>query len=340
MTLSKNLFPHRQSDMKKLLLTLMFAGVFYQIKAQHTVHIHGQIDQYTAPDLIFLNVGGTGMPIEIAADGSFSTDRGIHQSPSFFYFSKLKGKKLERLTPSIWFESDNVKISLNLADKSFETAHLMPYQHTFEKLESMDKKERIKYVLENPNQIPSLYFAETNKESIPLADLEMFYQNIQEDYKSHTYGKRIENYIRAKQMAPLKKGQKIEDFHLADKEGNKVAVIGMSDKPKLISLFASSCAYSVLSIDLLEKFSKMNDSRMDIITIWGDDSEDIWLNTNTSRKEKITWSSLWDEYGFTSAYFNRNMWPTFYVVNENGELIDTFRGYGKKTLKRLEKLAE
>ncbi|MGY6743035.1 MAG: TlpA family protein disulfide reductase [Cecembia sp.] len=326
--------------MKKLLFNLMFVGILGQTIAQQTVHIYGQIDQHAASDIIFLIVGENGLPIEIAADGSFSANRGIHQFPSYFYLSKLKGKKLERQTPNIWFESNSIKISLNLADKSFETAHLMPYQQTSEKLESLGKKELIKYITGNPNQIPSLYFAERYKESIPLADLEMFYKNIQEDYKSHTYGKRIENYLSAKQRAPIKKGQKIEDFHLPDKEGKQVAVIGMSDKPKLISLFSSGCAYSVLSIDLLEKFSEMNDNNMDIITIWEDGSEDIWLNSNTSRKEKITWYNLWDAYGFTSAYFNRNLWPTFYVVNENGELIDTFRGYSKKTLKRLEKLAE
>jgi len=327
--------------MRKLLYPLIFIGIFYQAKAQQMVHVHGRIDQHPVPDLIFLNVGGTGMPIEIAADGSFSTERGIHQFPSFIYLSKLsKGKKLERLTPSIWFESDSVKINLNLADNSFETDKLMHYQDFSEKLESLKKKERLKYLLGNPNQIPSLYFADLDKKSIPTRNLAMFNQNIPEYYKRHTYGKRIDNYLSAKQRAPIKKGQRIEDFHLPDKEGNQVAVIGMNNKPKLISLFASGCAYSVLSIDPLEKFSKMNDGRMDIITIWEDDSEDIWLNTNTSRKEKITWSNLWDEYGFTSAYFNRNMWPSFYVVNKKGELTDTFKGYGKKTLKRLEKLAE
>ncbi|RZS96944.1 hypothetical protein BC751_2540 [Cecembia calidifontis] len=34
------------------------------------------------------------------------------------------------------------------------------------------------------------------------------------------------------------------------------------------------------------------------------------------------------------------MWPSFYVANENVELIKGFRGYGKKALRRLEKLAE
>jgi hypothetical protein len=34
------------------------------------------------------------------------------------------------------------------------------------------------------------------------------------------------------------------------------------------------------------------------------------------------------------------MWPTFYVINENGELTKILKGYDKKTANELKRLVE
>jgi hypothetical protein len=103
---------------------------------------------------------------------------------------------------------------------------------------------------------------------------------------------------------------------------------------------SSGCSFSLASLNMLEKLNDLNHDKIEIISIWGDNSKDVWLNAHPDLKEKITWTNLWDELEFAYSYLNTNMWPTFYIINEEGEVVDIIRGYNKKTEKRLRKFIQ
>lgn len=77
-----------------------------------------------------------------------------------------------------------------------------------------------------------------------------------------------------------------------------------------------------------------------MITIWEDASKEMWLNAHQEKKKNITWTNLWDEFGFASTYLNKKMWPTFYVISADGVLTDKFKGYNKKTARKLKELVK
>jgi thiol-disulfide isomerase/thioredoxin len=217
---------------------------------------------------------------------------------------------------------------------------LMPFQSISEKIEDLKGNKQVEFLLKNPNQLPSLYFADKYKETISSSDLQKYYKLIDTSNKNSIYVKRIKNYLSAIKREPLKKGKTVENFKLPNELGQYVSIINSNNKPKVIALFSSACAYSLASINLLEQLSKLNNDKIEIVSIWSDKSKNIWLNTYKDEKGKITLTNLWDEYGFAKAYLDGIMWPTFYVINEKDELTQILKGYDKKTARELKKLVK
>jgi thiol-disulfide isomerase/thioredoxin len=327
--------------MKNLLFSIIFCISIHQVQAQKTINVSGQIENSNSAELIYLGFDGDLIRLNLSSSGGFSVDARIQQSPSFFYFANIsKQGKIQQKTPLIWFEKDSLKIILDWSDKSFQMQGSMSFQPTSEKMEALSEKEQIDFALNNPNSIPGLYFVSKNKEKISIHDLEKFSQEVNNEFKNSIDLKRIEYYVTAKKRKTLIKGNTVEDFKLPDKDGELVSVINTSNKKKLIGFFSSGCSYSIASISLLEQLANLNNNKIEMITIWDDQTKDTWLNDNQEKKSKITWTNLWDEYGFATTYLNRTMWPIFYVINEDGELNDVIKGYSKNTAEKLKKLVE
>lgn len=327
--------------MKNLFLTLTLCLSIYQVQAQRTVKFIGQIKNTNPGEFIYLGLEEVLLPLKVMEDGTFEVEGNIEQNHSFFYFAKIsKRGKIENKTPRIWFEADRIKITLDWSNKSYQTERLMPFQSISENTELLDGYEQFKFILKNPNEIPSLYFADLSKEKYKISDLEEYLDTLSEKSKKSIYAKRIENYLSAIKRPSLKKGKSVENFQLPNEKNEYVDVINGKNKPQVIALFSSGCAYSIASINLLEQLSELNKGKIEIVSIWDDKSKNTWLNSHQDEKSKITWTNLWDEFGFAKTYLNRKMWPTFYVINENGELTKILKGYDKKTAKELKRLVE
>ncbi|WP_226390601.1 TlpA family protein disulfide reductase [Penaeicola halotolerans] len=322
--------------MKQLVLILLLNMMVYQVQAQQTVHFSGKINNLDPTEIVRLSYGTTSYFLELSSDHRFARDIEVAETPTFFYFSTIsKSGKIIQHTPRIWFDNDSVVINLDWSDKSIQTANTLDIQAVSEKIESLKGKKQKEFILNNPNEIPSLYFADRNKEKMSTSDLTQLLQALNEANKNTTYATRIKNYVAAKKLGGLKKGDKVNDFTLPDETGQEVSVIKGSDKTKLIAIFSSGCQYSIASIKLLSQLSEINEGQIEIITIWDDASKDTWLNTHKEEKDKITWTNLWDGYNFAATYLNRKLWPSFYVVNKEGVLTDKFHSLNKKTAQKL-----
>jgi peroxiredoxin len=325
--------------MKNLYLKVFICITACQIQAQKVVNFNGQIINYNPSESIYLVFDESISTLNILEDGTFSLNVNMQQIPSYFYFANIsKRGKIEQQTPRIWFENDSLEININWLDKSFQTKDLSPYQSLSEQIENLKDKQKIAFILDHSSSFPSLYFANRLKGKISISDLKQISKSVNENYKNSIYLKKIDNYIEAKSLEKLKKGKKVEEFELPDAHGNKVLVIKKNGNKKLIAILSSGCYYSVSSISLLEQLNELNNGNIELITIWSDKSKDTWQNAHHDQKSKISWTDLWDENEFASTYFNQTIFPTFYVINEEGVLTKKIRGYSKKTAKKLKAL--
>lgn len=327
--------------LKKLLLNLILSLALIQSQAQQSVSFSGQIKNAKADESIYLGLEGMLIQLKLQDSGAFSINTSLQQLPACFYIASITKKgKIEQHTPRIWFEKDSIGINIDWVDKSFQVADKMSYQSISEKIESLKGSQQNQFILSNSVNIPILYFANENKNDIPVPDLEIFSQKVDKLYQGSTYFKKIEAYINAKKRKPLKIGDIVQDFTLPDRDGNPISIINGSEKIKLVAFFSSGCSFSISSIGLLEQLEKINNSKIQIISVWADDTKYSWLNEHLDQKHKISWINIWDEYQFASTYFNNTGWPTFYVINAEAKLIDIFHDYNQKTANKLKELVK
>jgi hypothetical protein len=312
-----------------------------QFYAQRTVNFSGQIKNTNPNETVYLGLNGPLLALDLKGDGTFSIDNTLDQVPSFFYVATIsKRGKIESQTPLIWFENDQIEMVMDWSTKELHIENFMHYQSLSETIEKADEKEGLALILKNQDAIPSLYFAEQRKEQFATSDLETYFNSIGEESKNTIYAKKIERYLLAKNKPSLKKGSLVENFTLPNEKGEPIDVLKGNNKLQVIAIFSSGCPYSIASISLLKQLSDLNNNKINIVSIWDDETKAIWLNSYKAQKSDITWTNLWDEYGFASTYFKPTSWPTFYVLNENGELTKILKGYDKKTAKELKQLIE
>jgi uncharacterized protein YdeI (BOF family) len=181
--------------MKKLFFTLLLNGTIFWALAQQRVNITGQIDNINSSEKVYLGLGSLVMPLELSADGNFNIDQTIEAIPSFFYVAKVSPRgKIERQIPQVWFVDDSVEIKINWSDKSYQIKNRLAYQSISEKIEAQNGKDQIAVILDNPNEVPSLYFAEAQKEKISFVDLERLSENFNEESKSSISGKKNKQF--------------------------------------------------------------------------------------------------------------------------------------------------
>lgn len=322
----------------KTSITFFLSILPYVVWAQQPVFIRGQITNIKAAEPIFLEFDDVLKPLELQQNGAFALMANVPSFPASFSFATIsKRGKITRKTPLIWFESDSLFINLNWSDGAFEMEGKLPYQNLSEKLEALNGKEQIDQVLKHAEAIPGLYFANAFKEKMAITDLETFLTAVPTELRDMGYVKEMENYLRAQKIGPLKKGSNVHDFQLPDSAGNRVSILQNSGRKQLVALVSTGCYHSLGSLGMLQQLAESNEKQYEIITIWDDGSKDIWLNARKEQKSKITWTNLWDEYGFATTYFGMQVSPSFYVIDENGILLEVFKGYNEKIASKIKR---
>lgn len=321
--------------MIRTIFLLSLGFIFSNTFAQQNISLTGQIKNIGAAEIIYLGTENFLLPLDIDLDGNFSITIEQITTPSFFYFQSISSRgKLQEKSSRIWFESEQIEINLDWKNKTYKAIpELRDYQQISEDLEALKNKTKINYILNNPIHSVSLYFAEYEKEKIPLNKLEELLSKITPEYENTIYTKRIANYLNAKKLPKPRKNKSIMNFKLKDKYGNKTPIINSNGKTQLIALFSSGCPYSLASINTLEQLHHNSD--IEIISIWEDKTKDIWLNSHPELKEKISWTDLWDEYGLIFTYFNSKISPSFYVIDNEGKLVGSVKGINHKKLNKL-----
>ncbi|MGY6523759.1 MAG: TlpA family protein disulfide reductase [Mongoliitalea sp.] len=327
------------------MLKAIFAAILFclstQLSAQVTVIVKGTLASYDPSQRLYLENDGMLTTLQIQENGTFEVQQSTAQLPSFVSISTIASNgKILRQIPQVWFDSNRVELSVDLSDGSYTITSRLAFQDFADKLHTLSENERIKQALQNPQVLPSLHLVATKRESIHFNSLEEFQNAVPAELQQSDFFGRIAAYTDAKNRPAVKKGKKVENFILEDHTGSPTPLFSFNDKPKLIALFSSGCVYSIASIEFLEELYQTGSSRYEIITIWDDRSQDAFLNAYAEQKQRITWKNLLDKHNFTMAYMNTDIYPTFFIINEQGELTDVFKSYTKKSRKKILKLAE
>lgn len=212
-----------------------------------------------------------------------------------------------------------------------DSIYKVEYKKNSKRLKEIDKTTdsiRKIFVLQNLSTyygINELYFL---RKKFDKTELQKIYSSLKPIYKKSIYGERISNYLKVGDA--LKKGNQYFDFEAKDTTEKTYKISEFSGKYILLDFTETYCGPCIESVEELKMVSKKYSDSLTIISFSADKSDLIW-KTGLNR-DKINWLSLSDgegTYGNTLLKYNVYSFPTFFLINKSGKIIDIHSGFGK-----------
>ena len=167
--------------------------------------------------------------------------------------------------------------------------------------------------------------------------LQKMYSSLKSIFKQSFYGERISNFLKVGDA--LKKGNQFFDFEAKDTTGKSYKFSEFSGKYILLDFTETYCGPCIESVEELKMVHKKYSDSLIIISFSADKSELIW-KTGLNR-DKLNWLSLSDgegTYGNTLLKYGVDSYPTFFLINKSGKIIDIQKGFGNGTVENMLKI--
>lgn len=286
---------------------------------------------------LYLSIREGFTPLELK-NNTFKIRLPKEDFPDYVSLATISGTKVKHLFPKIWIEKDSVNIVFNIngTDKKYQIDKKTSYQDISEKIENASsKQERKELIKQNINLYPAIFFLYKNIETFSLKELEALYLNIPSDYKKNVFVERIGGQLEAKKYTTPKIKDKFISFTSENKNKEKITIETAASKYRLLAFVSYGCYFSRASIPVLAKLHKKYSNQVEFITIWDTHDNSIWQDKELSAL--ITWTDLWDKKEFAFTYFDIDTYPTFYLINKNGEILGMKKGNYKKVAKLIRK---
>lgn len=241
---------------------------------------------------------------------SLTKDYAIQRDSLVQIFMSLPPEKQQEAVPEIWGEIG--------------------------KIDSITDDIKLKYIESHPDTYSSVIELGYLKNQLPKDTIRKIYENYTPEIKNSKYAKVIEVYLREN---IAKVGDKFHDFEGVNQNGEPVKFSEIRGTYSLLDFTSANCGPCILAADeLIEINNKYADS-LTIVSFTQDTNKEVWLKS--LERDKVTWSSVFDgegRYSETSIKYGIVGIPTFFLINEEGIIIDQWFGYSEgNILSRLEK---
>jgi thioredoxin-related protein len=265
-------------------------------------------------------------------------DLPVENLPTFIELATISKKGKIKIHKLVWIETTRVSIKGSL---------LLPEDIVISPLANeQELTDKILLNLKKIDQFPELLTSKsylvylTSKLKFKDKDyLQRIVNSVPEETKPFWATKKIEQYLTEVNSVGFNQGTKEFKYLIAKNKENKDQEFKQNrDKLLILDFGTSGCLPCIKDIKELRELNDNYSSQIEIVSIWGDKTQEIWFNVASKQKEKINWTSLRDDSGAIFKAFDINVYPTYMVFDTSGKLIKTFKGSSGSLKKFIEKL--
>jgi len=201
--------------------------------------------------------------------------------------------------------------------------------HTIDKVTDSIRQAYVKSNLNTYAAVNEMFYLKTNYNNDELKNI---YSSLEAKYKNSAYGLLINNYLKVGN--PLKNGDLFYDFEAQDQFGKKRKLSEFIGKYVLLDFTETYCTFCIQSVKELKEVSDKNGEKLTIISFYADKSELIWKKG--LKRDQLSWVTLNDGKGTsgeTLLKYGVFVYPTFFLIDPTGKIVDNFIGYKDQRIK-------
>lgn len=254
----------------------------------------------------------------------------LNKKKMYFDLIKVSGGQLNKIQNKFRHilskYDDGIQRELSLkSNKGKEDSILNKYKILIE-------KDQIKLIFREPNNVISLENMLRFSGRISKDSLVLYYSLLDNKLKSSKNGKIV---FEQKKVNKLKVGFRIENFTAFDLNKKEIAISEFKGKIILLDFWASWCVpcHEQNQKEFSKLHEKYKNKNFALISYSLDRKEDAKKWKKASQKDKIDWINISNLKGFNdpiSKQYNISSIPHSFLIDQNGIIIKSFRGYDPK----------
>ncbi|WP_297336749.1 TlpA disulfide reductase family protein [Algoriphagus sp.] len=249
------------------------------------------------------------------------------------YYISSKGKI--HTSKTFWLEEGEYTLTGKVNDP--ESWRLSP-EHPFTALQSeittAESEIKKQLITKNLDKLVGIRMLNSYKQIFSDEELMGLISDIPAEFKESWEIDEVKTYLSLNTLARAQIGELAPDFTLESKAGSDFSLSNQKGKYVLLDFSFTGCAGCVKALpELIELQAELSD-QVEFVTVWNDRTRRTWLEIQKEHKSQMNWTSLWDRNSLATKLFEIEIFPSFVLINPEGEVQSIWNGYSKGKLRR------
>ena len=249
------------------------------------------------------------------------------------YYISSKGKIHSSKT--FWLEKGEYMLTGKVNDP--DTWTLSP-EHPFTALQSeittAENEIKKELIAKNLDKLVGIRMLNAYKQIFSDEELMNLLSETPNEFEESWEIEEVKTYLSLNTLARAQIGELAPEFTLESKAGSDFSLSDQKGKYVLLDFSFTGCAGCVKALPELIELQRELADQVEFVTIWNDRTRRTWLEIQKDHKSQMNWTSLWDRNSLATKLFEIEIFPSFVLINPEGEVQSIWNGYSKGKLRR------
>lgn len=314
--------------MRHFLLLLLFS-LSLSVNAQSTKVISALEPNFAGNRFLYVEHGEKFL--NLSGENYFFTNEDDSEGPKKLnlYYISNSGKINQRKT--FWLEEGEYRITGKVNDEStWEVFPVHPFTQIANEIDAAEGDTKKELIMRNVDKMVGLDKLNEFKTHFTDNELVELVDKVPSDLRESWYYDEVLTHLTLNQSARAKIGKPAPEFTLESKAGSDFSLNDQKGKYTLLEFSFTGCVYCLKALPELKKIHEDMGDQVQLVTIWKDPKKSTWLTGQADHKEQIKWANLWDPNGLATSLFEVSIFPTYVLINPDGEVKAIWNGYKRE----------